>query len=225
MIIAVDGPSGAGKSSVCREVARRMGFRILDTGAIYRSVALLSMEAKMTALSDLLKIAKTLPLRFVPTEEGQKVYIGDRDVSAEIRSFAVTQRVNEISQIAELRAALLDLQRRLAVDGDVIVEGRDIGSVVFPEAELKIFYTASVQARAKRRLAEFEAKGEQLNYEEVLEQIRARDESEYHREASPLVQCEDAVVLDTSALNFEESCAAMQALILKAQALRRDLPR
>lgn len=213
MIVAVDGPSGAGKSSVCREVARRMKFQILDTGAIYRCVALLSLEQNKEKEEDLLEIVQALDLRFVPAPEGQQVFLGHRNVSTIIRSFEVTQRVNLLSQIPALRASLLSLQRKLAQGSNVIVEGRDIGSVVFPEAELKVFYTASVQARAKRRMAEFMAKGEECSYEEVVEQIKERDKAEYTRKASPLVQCSDAIVLDTSELDFEASCEALQSLI------------
>ena len=217
MIIAVDGPSGAGKSTVCRETARRLDFSLLDTGAIYRCVALTAMERGVEDDDGCAKIANELDIRFVATKSGQKVFIGERDVTQAIRTFEVTARVNQVSPMAKVRAQLLDIQRRLGRQQNTIVEGRDIGSVVFPDAELKVFYTATPEARARRREKEFLAKGEKIDFAAVVEQIRQRDETEFHREHSPLIQCEDAVVLDTSELDFEQSCQALIALIKKVK--------
>ena len=217
MIIAVDGPSGAGKSTVCRETARRLDFSLLDTGAIYRYVALTAMERGVEDEDGCAKIANELDIRFVATKSGQKVFIGERDVTQAIRTFEVTARVNQVSPMAKVRAQLLDIQRRLGRQQNTIVEGRDIGSVVFPDAELKVFYTATPEARARRREKEFLAKGEKIDFAAVVEQIRQRDETEFHREHSPLIQCEDAVVLDTSELDFEQSCQALIALIKKVK--------
>lgn len=213
MIIAVDGPSGAGKSTVCREVACRLHFSLLDTGAIYRCVALVALENNVMDEDGCADIAKHLDIHFVADKNGQKVFIGDRDVTREIRTFEVTQRVNHVSAMGKVRAQLLDIQRRLGHCQNTIVEGRDIGSVVFPDAELKVFYTATPEARARRREKEFLAKGEKIDFEAVVEQIRLRDETEFHRENSPLIQCADAVVLDTSELDFEQSCQALMKLI------------
>ena len=217
MIIAVDGPSGAGKSTVCRETARRLDFSLLDTGSIYRCVALTAMERGVEDEDGCAKIANELDIRFVATKSGQKVFIGERDVTQAIRTFEVTARVNQVSPMAKVRAQLLDIQRRLGRQQNTIVEGRDIGSVVFPDAELKVFYTATPEARARRREKEFLAKGEKIDFAAVVEQIRQRDETEFHREHSPLIQCEDAVVLDTSELDFEQSCQALIALIKKVK--------
>lgn len=217
MIIAVDGPSGAGKSTVCRETARRLDFSLLDTGAIYRCVALTAMERGVEDEDGCAKIANELDIRFVATKSGQKVFIGERDVTQAIRTFEVTARVNQVSPMPKVRAQLLDIQRRLGRQQNTIVEGRDIGSVVFPDAELKVFYTATPEARARRREKEFLAKGEKIDFAAVVEQIRQRDETEFHREHSPLIQCEDAVVLDTSELDFEQSCQALIALIKKVK--------
>lgn len=214
MIVAVDGPSGAGKSSVCREVARRINWSLLDTGAIYRCVALIAMERGVTQDPDACaEIAKTLDIRFVADKAGQKVYIGDRDVSEAIRTFETTQCVNKIAPMAQVRAQLLEIQRKLGRATNSIVEGRDIGSVVFPDAELKIYYTATPEARAMRRMKEFQAKGEHFNFEEVVRQIQERDQTEFNRKESPLVQCADAIVLDTSELDFEQSCQALMDCI------------
>ncbi len=218
MIIAVDGPSGAGKSTVCREVARRLDFSLLDTGAIYRCVALTAMETGVESEEGCADIAKKLDIRFVASANGQKVFIGDRDVTTAIRTFEVTQRVNQVSPMGAVRAQLLDIQRRLGRAQNTIVEGRDIGSVVFPDADLKVFYTATPEARAHRREKEFLAKGEKIDFAAVVEQIRQRDETEFHREHSPLIQCADAVVLDTSELDFEQSCQALIDLIRQRQA-------
>ena len=213
MIIAVDGPSGAGKSTVCREVACRLNFSLLDTGAIYRCVALTALERGVEDEEGCAAIAHALDIRFVADKAGQKVFIADRDVTREIRTFEVTQRVNQVSAMGKVREQLLEIQRRLGRQQNTIVEGRDIGSVVFPDADLKVFYTATAEARAKRREKEFLAKGEKIDFQAVVEQIRLRDETEFHREHSPLIQCDDAIVLDTSELDFEQSCQALMALI------------
>ncbi len=216
MIIAVDGPSGAGKSSVCKDVAKRLNWSLLDTGAIYRCVALVAMERGVdTDPAACGEIARTIDIRFVADAKGQRVMIGDRDVTTAIRTFEMTQCVNHVSPMAEVRAELLGIQRRLGHSTNSIVEGRDIGSVVFPDADLKVYYTATAEARARRRMKEFEARGEHFNFDEVVKQIEMRDETEFHRECSPLIKCEDAVVLDTSELSYEESCQALMALILK----------
>ena len=214
MIIAVDGPSGAGKSSVCREVAHRLHWSLLDTGAIYRCVALTAMEQGVDTDPEACgRIAAELDIRFVASPKGQKVFIGQRDVTREIRTFETTQCVNHVSPMPQVREKLLDIQRRLGHAGDTIVEGRDIGSVVFPDADLKVYYTASAEARATRRMKEFQAKGESFDFEQVVKQIRERDETEFNREHSPLIRCADAVELDTSDLNFEQSCRALMKLI------------
>ena len=214
MIIAIDGPSGAGKSSVSKEVARRLHWSLLDTGAIYRCVALTAMERGVAhdpaACGE---IAKNLDIHFVADENGQKVFIGDRDVSKEIRTFETTECVNKIAPMPEVRAQLLEIQRKLGQSTDSIVEGRDIGSVVFPNADLKVYYTATPQARAMRRMKEFQAKGENFNFDAVVRQIQQRDQTEFTRKESPLIQCEDAIVLDTSDLDFEQSCQALIDLI------------
>ena len=178
MIVAVDGPSGAGKSTVCREVARRLEWSLLDTGAIYRCVALVARERGVDGDAEACgQIARDLALRFVPAPNGQRVFLGTRDVTTEIRTYETTQCVNHVSPMAEVRAELLAIQRRLGRLGHTIVEGRDIGSVVFPDADLKVFYTASAEARARRRMKEFASKGESLSFEDVVEQIRQRDET------------------------------------------------
>ena len=216
MIVAVDGPSGAGKSTVCREVARRLEWSLLDTGAIYRCVALVARERGVDGDAEACgQIARELDIRFVAAPKGQRVFIGTRDVTTEIRTYETTQCVNHVSPMAEVRAELLAIQRRLGRLGHTIVEGRDIGSVVFPDADLKVFYTASAEARARRRMKEFASKGECLSFEDVVEQIRQRDETEYHRACSPLVRCADAVLLDTSDLDFERSCRALMDLIAR----------
>lgn len=214
MIVAVDGPSGAGKSTVCREAAHRLHWQLLDTGAIYRCVALKALEDGVSDDPEkCAQIAKNIDIRFVAEPNGQSVWLGSRNVSTDIRTFQTTQCVNRVSTMGAVRAQLLDIQRRLGQGTDSVVEGRDIGSVVFPHAELKIFYTATPEARARRRMKEFQAKGESFDFEQVVEQIRQRDITEFNREHSPLVQCPDAIVLDTSDLDFEQSVQALLSLI------------
>ncbi len=219
MIVAVDGPSGAGKSSVCRAVAQRLGLRLLDTGAIYRCVALHAMRRALP-LEDgprLAQAAAGLEIAFAPGDDVQRVFLDGEDVSAAIRTLAVTQAVNKVSALPEVRAALLDLQRRLGQEVDCIVEGRDIGTVVFPDAALKVFFTASVEARARRRQVELAGRGEAHALEAMMAHIAERDATETQRAAAPLVVAPGAVVLDTSAMDFAGACDALAALIVAAR--------
>ena len=219
MIVAVDGPSGAGKSSVCRIVAQRRGMMLLDTGAIYRCVALSALRYGL-ALDDEAKVgarARAIEVRFEAHPEGQRVYLDGEDVSEAIRTPAASQGASKVAALPQVRDALLALQRQLGRSTDSVVEGRDIGTVVFPDAELKVYYTASTEARAKRRMAQLAEGGTELSYEQVVAEIEARDERDRGRAVAPLRQAEDAVVLDTSALDFEQSCAALEALIEEAR--------
>lgn len=214
MIVAVDGPSGAGKSTVCRECARRLGWRLLDTGAIYRCVALEALQQGVEHdPKACAAIAKTLDIRFVASSNGQRVFIGNRDVSGAIRSYETTKCVNSIAPMPEVRRELLAVQRRLGRADHAIVEGRDIGSVVFPDAQLKVYYTASPEARAKRRMREFETKGEKVCFADIVQQIKERDHTEFTRKESPLIQCADAIILDTSTMDFDHSVQALLTLI------------
>ena len=213
--VAIDGPAGAGKSSVARAAAKETGFMYVDTGALYRTVTL-DLLRRGIDLDDPDAVEAALPqIRIsLSYEDGeQKVFLGGEDVTEHIRTEEVSRSTPACAAIPAVRSFLLDLQRDLAREHRVIMDGRDIGTVVLPDAPLKIFLTASPQERARRRAAQLEAAGEPANFSEILRDIVARDERDSHRETAPLKQAEDAVLLDTSDLNFEASVAAVAALI------------
>src|SRR5512142_1702670 len=210
-VIAIDGPAGAGKSTAARALARRLGFFLLDTGAIYRTVALRAARAGV-AFSEgarLGELAAVLPIRF--DEEG-RVFLGDEDVSKAIRTPEMSQGASTVSAHPPVRAALLELQRKLAARGRCVVEGRDIGTVVLPWAPLKIFLTASPEVRARRRYDELVAKGQTVDLQKTLAEIIERDERDSSRATAPLKQADDAVLLDTSALGEAAVVDRMEAL-------------
>lgn len=206
MIVAIDGPAGAGKSTVARAVAERLGFQLLETGALYRAVGLLASEAGV-ALDDeaaLARIAATLDLEFRFTGGRNHVFIGGVDRSDDLRTQASGEAASRVSALPAVRAALLDFQRELAAARDSVMEGRDIGTVVVPDAELKFFVTASVAERARRRFDELKAKGEQPKLVEIEDEIRERDERDSTREVAPLRAADDATVLDTTGVNVDD---------------------
>ena len=210
-VIAIDGPAGAGKSTVARALAQRLGFFLLDTGAIYRTLAL-SASRHGVAFSDgeaLGRLAEALPIRF---DEAGRVFLGDDDVSTEIRTPEMSQGASTVSAHPPVRQALLGLQRRLAARGRCVVEGRDIGTVVLPWAPLKIFLTASPEVRARRRYEELTHKGQQVDLEATLAELRERDERDTTRATAPLKQADDAILLETSALGEAEVVDRMEAL-------------
>lgn len=213
--VAIDGPVGAGKSTIARTAAQRLGFIYADTGALYRSVGLfckrngtdLAKPAEIAAQLDKISIDVRL------IDGTQHVYLNGEDVSEEIRLPEISMAASAVSAVPEVRAALLDLQRGLAKTNNVIMDGRDIGTVVLPNAEVKIFLTASPEIRAKRRFDELVAKGKSVTFEEVLNDLNERDYNDSHRAAAPLKQAEDAVLADTSGLDFEQSVELVCALI------------
>ena len=214
--VAIDGPSGAGKSTLARRVAKELHFLYVDTGAIYRSIGWYALQ-QGAALDRAESVAALLPDLNVEVRYGedglQHMVVNDRDVTEEIRSPEVSAAASQVAAVPEVRAYLLDMQRDLARTHDVIMDGRDIGTVVLPEADCKIFLTASDQARAARRCRELAQRGTPVAYEDVLSDMRRRDEKDRTRAAAPLRQAEDAVVLDTSELDFEDSAQALLRLI------------
>ena len=214
--IAVDGPAGAGKSSLSKKLAEVYGLVYLDTGAIYRTVGLACYRRGVdrkdeTAVSAVLP---ELDIRIRYNEEGQqRMILNGEDVSEAIRMPEISLCASEVSALPVCRAYLLEMQRRFAREYNVIVDGRDIGTVVLPDADLKIYLTASSEARAKRRFLELQQKGVEANFEEVLRDIILRDEQDMNRAIAPLRQAEDAVLVDTSELNLQESLEALCALV------------
>jgi cytidylate kinase len=219
-VITMDGPAGAGKSSVARRLAAALGFRYVDTGAMYRAVALAAVERGLP-LEDpdrLVALVRRLDLRLEGSDPVH-VFLDGREVTDAIRTPAVSEAAAQIATLAPVRALLVDRQRQLAATGGVVLEGRDTGTVVWPQAELKVFLTASATVRAERRQQELAARGEPLEDERVLEQLRERDRRDAQRAASPLVPAEDAVVVDTTALELDEVVRLLLLLV------REQLPR
>lgn len=206
--IAIDGPSGAGKSTMARRVAAELGFLYVDTGAIYRSVSLYAYRAGVDK-EDAERIVALLPQVQIDMEyrkDGvQHMILNGEDVTDAIRENEISLYTSSVSAIPEVRAFLLDLQRNLAATRNVIMDGRDIGTVVLPNATVKIYLTAAPEARAKRRWLELKEKGSDLTEEQVLEDVIQRDYNDTHRAIAPLRQAEDAVLVDTTALDLEAS--------------------
>jgi cytidylate kinase len=222
--IAVDGPAGTGKSSVSRGLARALGARYLDTGAMYRIVTLAVLRAGVdpadaSAVADVARDT-VLSVGYDPDED--KAYLGSEDVSREIRGEAVTRAVSAVSAVPAVRARLVELQRELASGpGSVVVEGRDIGTVVLPDADLKIYLTASAEERARRRNAQNVAAGLPDDYETVLADVRRRDHLDSTRPTSPLRAAEDAVVVDTSDMTQEQVVEHLTRLVAERTGVQR----
>ena len=214
--VAIDGPSGAGKSTVARAVAARCGFIYVDTGAIYRTVGLAARRAGVDPHSGpaVQALLPGLDIRFDYGPDGtQRMFLGGEDVSEAIRTPEISMYASAVSAIPAVRAFLLDMQRDMARAHSVVMDGRDIGTVVLPEADLKIFLTASLRARAGRRLAELAAKGDSSTMEQVQQDMAKRDEQDESRAAAPLKAAADAVLLDTSDLTLEQSIDAVCRLV------------
>lgn len=214
--VAIDGPSGAGKSTVSRKAAKAFGFIYVDTGAMYRTIGLAAHRRGLDT-KDKPSILGLLPelnidLRYNDLGE-QRMYLNGEDVSTDIRLPEISMCASNVSAMPEVRAYLMDMQRQMAQRYDVIMDGRDIGTVILPDAEVKIFLTASAEERAMRRLRELEAKGVNTSFEEVLEDMKKRDAQDSSRAAAPLVPADDAVILDSSSMSFDETVAAVCKLI------------
>jgi cytidylate kinase len=211
LIIAVDGPSGAGKSSSSRLLAERLGYRYVDTGALYRVVGLLAVEKGVAAddVEQLANLCAQLPLRFVPLADGIRILLGDRDITTAIRQPAVSQMASKVSAQPLVRQRLLDVQRTLGAGGGVVMEGRDIGTVVFPEADVKFYLDASPEVRGRRRYSELQQQGVSTKLDTTIQEMAERDQRDSTRAHAPLQQAADAVGIDTTTLSLEEVVSLM----------------
>lgn len=214
--IAIDGPAGAGKSTLARQLAGQMGFLYVDTGAIYRTVALsvLRAGADPEDPEQVAPLLEGLDIRMDYGPDGeQRMFLSGEDVSKAIREHQVSGLASKVSAIPAVREFLLDFQRKQAREHNVVMDGRDIGTVVLPQADVKIFLTAAPEARAKRRLLELQQRGQQADYDTVLRDIIQRDYQDEHRPIAPLRRAEDGVLLDTTELNLEQSLQALLHLV------------
>lgn len=211
IIIAVDGYSSTGKSTTAKAVAKALGYVYIDTGAMYRGVTYLALEKGLVStqgveIKPLMKALRHSKFNFVynPALGFSELYLGDKNIEDNIRSIDVANWVSEIAKQPEVRTFLVNLQRKMGEEKGVVMDGRDIGTVVFPEAELKIFMTASEEVRAQRRYKELQAKGEKVSFEEVLANIKHRDHVDTTRKESPLRKADDAITIDNTHLTIEE---------------------
>ncbi len=213
--IAIDGPAGAGKSSTAKLVAKKLGYIYVDTGALYRTVGLYSIR-KGIDTKNAEKVIATLPdvkveLKFV--DGAQHVFLNGEDVSEAIRTPEASMGASNVSAIPKVREFLFDLQRKIAAENDCIMDGRDIGTVVLPNADVKIFLTTSVEERANRRYKEMIEKGEEADYNDILEDIKKRDYQDSHREIAPLKQADDAIYVDNGGYNLEDGAEDLLRII------------
>jgi cytidylate kinase len=223
-IVAIDGPAGAGKSTVAKRVAQTLGYLLVDTGALYRTIAL-SAARRTIGFDDVERVgelaeelARSGAVRLRSDSEGvARVELDGEDVSGFIRTPEISQGASKVSAVPRVREALLEMQRAAGRSGGVVLEGRDIGSVVFPEAEVKVFLTASVDERAKRRLADLVRAGTPTALEVVKGEVVERDRRDSTRPIAPLVQAKDAVVVDSSSLGVDEVVASIVALVKRAE--------
>jgi cytidylate kinase len=217
--IAIDGPAGAGKSTVAKQVARQLGYVYVDTGAMYRAIAWkVLQEGAQNDEQRMIAVAEQTRVTLQPGETVQKVFVDDTEVTDLIRTPEISNFTSAVATIAEIRKLLVDMQQQMAAQKGIVMDGRDIGTHVLPNAELKLFLTASVEERAQRRYRELTAKNEQVSFEQIKADIAARDHMDETREVSPLVQAPDALRIDSSDLTIEEVVQRMVRLAVEAGA-------
>lgn len=212
--IAIDGPSGAGKSTVARSLAKRMGYVYLDTGAMYRALALKADRAGLTPADDLTDVLDGTDISVGYRRGEMRVFLDGADVSEAIRQHRMSELASAFSAVKAVRLKLVDIQRKLAAEQDTVLDGRDIGTFVLPDADFKFYLTASAEARARRRSRELKRRGQAVSFEQLLADIRARDERDMNREFAPLRKADDAVEIDSTLLSVDEVLADMMDVIL-----------
>ncbi len=215
MIIAIDGSAATGKSTTAKIVAEKLGFTYLDTGAMYRCVTLLLQKSRVSLheTDKILEILEDIEIEFEESREHIIVKLNDNDVSEDIRSLAVTNNVSAVSALEPVRRAMVEIQRKIAAKADCVMEGRDIGTVVFPDAEVKIFLTCDIEERAVRRQLDLKLLGEEKSIDELIKDIERRDQYDSSREISPLKKAEDAVEVDTSSLTIDDQASKIIEIV------------
>lgn len=216
IIVAIDGYSSCGKSTIAKALARYAGYTYVDTGAMYRAIGLYTLRHCLTGQADIIAALPQIQVGFIQVDGAQHVTLNGEDVEAQIRTLEAGNRASEISTIKEVRAFLVAQQQAMGEAKGIVMDGRDIGTVVFPNAELKLFLTASPEVRAKRRFDELVEKGEKPDYKDVLADVNDRDYRDTHRAESPLRQAEDAIVVDNSHMTREEQMEVIYGLFDKA---------
>ena len=214
IVVAIDGPAGAGKSTIAKLVAGEIGYAYIDTGAMYRSVTWKWLQTgKAFDEKYIGELSQSMVIDFKPEGSVNRVFVDGFEVTDAIRSAEVTANVSKVAAIGKVREAMVDQQRRMGETGGVLMDGRDIGTVVFPKAQLKVFLTATVEERALRRYRELVAKGAEVDLAQLQQEIALRDKQDMERAISPLRQAEDALYLDTSEMNIEQVVAAIKQLV------------
>ena len=217
LVVAIDGPAGAGKSTVAKLAAKELGYTYIDTGAMYRAVAWKTLQQKADVTDALiLDVARDIDVRLAYQDGVTQVFVDGQDITGEIRTPEVSHIVSQVAALGPVREKMVDLQRRMATEGGVLMDGRDIATHVLPDADVKIFLTASIEERAQRRWKEMKEKGYDMSLEELQKDIAARDKADSEREISPLVQADDATLLDTTGLSIDEVVARILAMCSEA---------
>ena len=222
MVVAIDGPSGAGKSTVARRLAERLGYLYIDTGAMFRAVALAVKRAGVSLDDEeaLAAVCRNLEISFARNDGGYRVLANGEDVSESIRTPEISLLTSRISTRRAVREVLLHEQRRMGRAGNVVLEGRDIGSVVFPDADVKFFLSASAEERGRRRFLELKAKGEDVSLEKTIAEVAARDSRDEQREHAPLCRAADALLIDSTGISIEEVLGQMERMVREREAAR-----
>ena len=217
LVVAIDGPAGAGKSTVAKLAAKELGYTYIDTGAMYRAVAWKTLQQKADVTDALiLDVVRDIDVRLAYQDGVTQVFVDGQDITGEVRTPEVSHIVSQVAALGPVREKMVDLQRRMATEGGVLMDGRDIATHVLPDADVKIFLTASIEERAQRRWKEMKEKGYDMSLEELQKDIAARDKADSEREISPLVQADDATLLDTTGLSIDGVVARILAMCSEA---------